>query len=113
MSDEKKKKNLIAPQSPILKHKVKKIALPWIFSGRNGSTCPSLLFPRPSSSGQPTVGDAQKQKHDDANKRIAVFFFHNSIPFGAAKSMYYQDMVNAIADIRRPRHQSVFGTGDD
>ena len=75
MSDEKKKKkNLTAPYSPILKHKVKKIALPWIFSGRNGSTCPSLLFPRPSSSEQPSVDDAQKQKQDDANKRIAVFF---------------------------------------
>ena len=96
-----------------MKHKVKKIALPWIFSGRNGSTCPSLLFPRPSLSGQPTVDGDQKQKQDDANKRIAVFFFHNSIPFGAAKSMYYQDMVNAIADIRRPRHQSVFGAGED
>ena len=50
---------------------------------------------------QATVDDAQKQKQDDVDKRIAVFFlFHNSIPFGAAKSMYYQDMANAIAECR-------------
>uniref|UniRef100_A0A2N9FFY5 BED-type domain-containing protein n=1 Tax=Fagus sylvatica TaxID=28930 RepID=A0A2N9FFY5_FAGSY len=67
-------------------------------SGQNGSTCPSLLFPRPSPSGQHAVDDGQKQKQDDADKKIAVFFFHNSIPFSAAKSMYYQEMVNAIAD---------------
>lgn len=67
-------------------------------SGQNGSTCPSLLFPPPSPSGQPAVDDAQKQKQDVADKRIAVFFFHNSIPLSAAKSMYYQEMVNAIAE---------------
>jgi hypothetical protein len=67
-------------------------------SGQNGSTCPSLLFPRHSPSGQPAVDDAQKQKQEDADKKVAVFFFHNSIPFSAAKSMYYQEMVNAIAE---------------
>ncbi|KAK2664788.1 hypothetical protein Ddye_003362 [Dipteronia dyeriana] len=67
-------------------------------SGRRGSTCPSSLFPHPSPSVQPILDDAQKQKLDDADKKIAVFFFHNSIPFSAAKSMYYQEMVNAVAD---------------
>ncbi|EOY24462.1 HAT transposon superfamily [Theobroma cacao] len=66
-------------------------------SGQHGSTCPSLLFPRPSPSEQPAVDDGQKQKQEDADKKIAVFFFHNSIPFSAAKSMYYQEMVDAIA----------------
>ncbi|KAF8379292.1 hypothetical protein HHK36_028725 [Tetracentron sinense] len=69
-----------------------------VSSGQNGSTCPSLLFPRPSPSAQPIVDDAQKQKHDDADKKIALFFFHNSIPFSATKSMYYQEMVDAVAD---------------
>ncbi|KAK8607760.1 hypothetical protein V6N13_046367 [Hibiscus sabdariffa] len=67
-------------------------------SGQHGSTCPSLLFPRPSPSEQPAVDDASKQKQDDADKKIAVFFFHNSIPFGAAKSICYQEMVDAIAE---------------
>ncbi|KAF5478442.1 hypothetical protein F2P56_005001 [Juglans regia] len=67
-------------------------------SEQNGSSCPSLLFPHPSPSGQPAVDDAQKQKQDDADKKVAVFFFHNSIPFSAAKSMYYQEMVNAIGE---------------
>ncbi|XP_059657458.1 uncharacterized protein LOC132303997 isoform X1 [Cornus florida] len=67
-------------------------------SGQHGSTCPSLLFPRPSPSAQPAVDDAQKQKQDDADKKIAIFFFHNSIPFSAAKSMYYQEMVDAVAE---------------
>lgn len=30
-------------------------------------------------------------------EKLAIFFFHNSIPFSAAKSMYYQDMVDAVA----------------
>ncbi|XP_016755619.1 uncharacterized protein [Gossypium hirsutum] len=67
-------------------------------SGQHGSTCPSFLFPHPSPSEQPATDDAQKQKLDDADKKIAVFFFHNSIPFSAAKSMYYQEMVDAIAE---------------
>ncbi|KAK8626096.1 hypothetical protein V6N13_133748 [Hibiscus sabdariffa] len=67
-------------------------------SGQHGSTCPSLLFPRPSPSEQPAVDDASKQKQDDADKKIAIFFFHNSIPFGAAKSICYQEMVDAIAE---------------
>lgn len=65
-------------------------------SGHHGSTCPSLLFPHSFPSPQPALDDAQKQKQDDADKRVAVFFFHNSIPFSATKCMYYQDMVDAI-----------------
>ncbi|TYH65321.1 hypothetical protein ES332_D06G048100v1 [Gossypium tomentosum] len=42
----------------------------------------------PSPSEQSAADGAQKQKLDDADKKIAVFFFHNSIPFSAAKSMY-------------------------
>ncbi|KAH7514106.1 hypothetical protein FEM48_Zijuj11G0053500 [Ziziphus jujuba var. spinosa] len=67
-------------------------------TGQNGSTCPSLLFPHPSPSAQPILDDVQKQKQDDADKKVAAFFYHNSIPFSAAKSMYYQDMVDAIAE---------------
>ncbi|KAF7810149.1 HAT transposon superfamily [Senna tora] len=66
-------------------------------SGQNGSACPTLLFPRPSPSAQPLLDDVQKQKQDDADKKIATFFFHNSVPFSAAKSMYYQQMVDAVA----------------
>lgn len=67
-------------------------------SGQHGSTCPSLLFPHSSPSAKLTLDDAQKQKQDDADKKIALFFFHNSIPFSASKSMYYQPMVDAIAE---------------
>lgn len=67
-------------------------------SGQHGSTCPSLLFPNPSPCVQPVVDDAQKKKQDDADKKIAIFFFHNSIPFNATKSLYYQEMVDAVAD---------------
>lgn len=67
-------------------------------SGQNGSSCPSLLFPRPTPNAEPTIDDAQKQKQDDADKKIAKFFFHNSISFSAAKSMYYQEMLDAIAE---------------
>ena len=67
-------------------------------SGQHGSTCPSLLFPCPSPIQQLAIIDATKKKQDDADKKIAVFFFHNSIPFSAAKSMYYQKMVDAIAE---------------
>ncbi|XP_068651234.1 uncharacterized protein [Aristolochia californica] len=69
-----------------------------VSSGQHGSTCPSLLFPRPSPSAQPPVDDGQKQKQDDADKKIALFFFHNSIPFSASKSIYYQAMVDAVAE---------------
>lgn len=65
-------------------------------SGQHGSTCP-LLLPCPSLSEQLAVDHEHKQKLDDADKKIAIFFFHNSIPFSAAKSMYYQEMVDAIA----------------
>lgn len=67
-------------------------------SGQRSSTCPSLLLPNPSPGVQHIEDDAQKRKQDNANKKIAVFFFHNSIPFSAAKSMYYQEMVNSIAE---------------
>lgn len=67
-------------------------------SSHNESACPSLLFPRPSPNRQPVVEDVQRQKQDDADKKIAVFFFHNCIPFTAAKSVYYQEMVDAIAE---------------
>ncbi|XWS61922.1 hypothetical protein CRYUN_Cryun07bG0166200 [Craigia yunnanensis] len=43
-------------------------------SWQHGSTCPSLLFPRPSPSEQPVVDDAQKQKQDDADKKNCCFF---------------------------------------
>ncbi|KAL5748549.1 hypothetical protein ACOSQ2_025846 [Xanthoceras sorbifolium] len=83
-------------------------------SGQRGSSCPSLLFPHPSPSVQPIVDDAQKQKQDDADKKIAVFFFHNSIPFSAAKSMYYQEMVNAVAecgvDYKAPSYEKLRST---
>ncbi|TYH02432.1 hypothetical protein ES288_A09G140200v1 [Gossypium darwinii] len=42
----------------------------------------------PSPSEQSAADGAQNQKLDDADKKIVVFFFHNSIPFSAAKSMY-------------------------
>ncbi|XP_057511631.1 uncharacterized protein LOC130793789 [Actinidia eriantha] len=67
-------------------------------SEQHGSTCPSLLFPHPSPIAQPAVDDTQKQKQDDADKKIAVFFFFNSIPFSTAKSTYYQEMVDAVAE---------------
>ncbi|KAK2977054.1 hypothetical protein RJ640_011665, partial [Escallonia rubra] len=67
-------------------------------SGQNGSTCPSLLFPHPSPSAQPSVDDVQKQKQENADKKIAVFFIQNSVPFSAAKSTGFQDMVDAVAE---------------
>lgn len=66
-------------------------------SGQNGSACPSLLFGHPSPISQPLVDDSQKQKQDDADKKLAIFFFHNAIPFNAAKSVYYQEMLDAVA----------------
>ncbi|GLU05641.1 hypothetical protein SLE2022_227300 [Rubroshorea leprosula] len=67
-------------------------------SGQHGSTCPSLLFPRPLPTELQEVDDAQRKRHDDADKKIAVFFFHNCIPFSATKSMYYQEMMDAVVD---------------
>ncbi|KAK9927472.1 hypothetical protein M0R45_024653 [Rubus argutus] len=67
-------------------------------NGQNGSTCPSLLFLCPSPISQQPVDDVQKQKQDLADKKVAVFFFHNSIPFSAAKSVYYREMVDAVAE---------------
>ncbi|XP_022152799.1 uncharacterized protein LOC111020429 [Momordica charantia] len=66
-------------------------------SGQNESNCPSA-FPCPSPSAQPLIDNGQKQKKDETDKKVAIFFFHNSIPFSAAKSLYYQEMVNAIAE---------------
>ncbi|KAJ7944794.1 HAT transposon superfamily [Quillaja saponaria] len=83
-------------------------------SGQNGSACPSLLYPHPSPSAPPIVDDSEKRKHDIADKKIAVFFFHNSIPFSAAKSMYYQEMVDAIAECgvgyKAPSYEKLRGT---
>lgn len=67
-------------------------------SDQQGSSCPSLLLPRQSPSNQHAVDDPLKQKHDDADKKIALFFFHNSVPFSASKSIHYQAMVSAIAE---------------
>ncbi|KAL1105103.1 hypothetical protein V6Z11_D04G111200 [Gossypium hirsutum] len=44
------------------------------------------MYPSPSE--QSAADGAQKQKLDDADKKIDVFFFHNSIPFSATESMY-------------------------
>lgn len=67
-------------------------------SGQDGSSSPPLLYRRLSPSSQPIIDNIQKQKHEYADKRIAAFFFQNSIPFAAAKSIYYQEMVSAIAE---------------
>ncbi|XP_019180028.1 PREDICTED: uncharacterized protein LOC109174958 isoform X1 [Ipomoea nil] len=67
-------------------------------SGQNDSPCPSLLFAHHSPSPQPVIDNVQRQKQDDADKKIAKFFFHNSVPFSAAKSFYYQEMVDAITE---------------
>lgn len=67
-------------------------------SGQNGSASRPLLFAQPSPSMLPVVDDPQKHKNDHADKKVAVFFFHNSIPLSAAKSMHYQEMVDAVAE---------------
>ncbi|KAG8374777.1 hypothetical protein BUALT_Bualt10G0031000 [Buddleja alternifolia] len=69
-------------------------------SEQNGSICPSLLFTHasPSAQDEPTLSDVQNQKQDDADKKTALFFFYNAIPLGAATSMYYKEMVDAIAE---------------
>lgn len=68
-------------------------------SGQPESACPSLLLPPASPSVQtPLVDDVQKQKYDVADKKIARFFFHNSMPFNASESIYYQDMIDAVAE---------------
>ncbi|KAJ6962630.1 hypothetical protein NC652_001322 [Populus alba x Populus x berolinensis] len=83
-------------------------------SGQHGSTGPSLLFPHPLPSAQPEVDDDRKKKQDDADKKIGVFFFHNSIPFSASKSIYYQEMVDAIAECgagyRAPSYEKLRST---
>ncbi|XP_059308076.1 uncharacterized protein LOC132059457 [Lycium ferocissimum] len=65
------------------------------FNGENGSPCPSIMFARRSP---PAIDDVQKQKQVNADKKIASFFYHNGIPFSAAKSLYYQEMVDAILE---------------
>ncbi|KAJ8764221.1 hypothetical protein K2173_005401 [Erythroxylum novogranatense] len=67
-------------------------------SGQQESIDPSLLFPCPIPIAQPVADDTQTQKQDNADKKVAVFFFQNSIPFSAAKSLYYQETVDAIAE---------------
>ncbi|KAL0331407.1 UNVERIFIED_CONTAM: hypothetical protein Sangu_1686200 [Sesamum angustifolium] len=71
-----------------------------VSSEQNGSVCPSLLFPHasPSPQPEPVVYDVQNQKQEHADKKIALFFFYNAIPFSAATSTYYQQMVDAIAE---------------
>lgn len=68
-------------------------------SDQNGSVCPSL-FPHasPGVQPEPAAYDDLKQKQDDADKKIALFFLYNAIPFGAATSTYYQEMVHSIAE---------------
>lgn len=68
-----------------------------VSNGLNDSACPSLLIPHPSAGAQPLMDDHEKQKQDDAGKKIAIFLLHNCIPFSAAKSMYYQQMMDAVA----------------
>ncbi|KAK6137687.1 hypothetical protein DH2020_028613 [Rehmannia glutinosa] len=69
-------------------------------SEQNGSFCPSLWSPHasPSAQPEPTVYDIRNEKQDNADKKIALFFFYNAIPFSAATSTYYQEMVDAIAE---------------
>lgn len=69
-------------------------------SDQNGSVSPSMLLQNasPRVQSEPTAYDAQKQKQDDADKKIALFFLYNAIPFGAATSIYYQEMVRSIAE---------------
>lgn len=80
-------------------------------SAQNGSSSPSSLFPCPSPSPQLVTDNVQKQKYEDADKKIAAFFFHSSIPFTATKSIYYQEMVSAIAECgmgyRAPSHEKL------
>ncbi|KAI3828876.1 hypothetical protein L1987_02986 [Smallanthus sonchifolius] len=59
---------------------------------------PPLMSPRPSLSPLPVVDDIGRKKQDDADKKVALFFYHNAIPFSAAKFVYYQEMVDAIAE---------------
>uniref|UniRef100_A0A1D1XGR9 DNA repair protein XRCC3 n=1 Tax=Anthurium amnicola TaxID=1678845 RepID=A0A1D1XGR9_9ARAE len=66
--------------------------------GQPETPCISLLPTCPSPSVRPTIDNSQQQKLDDADKKVALFFFHNSIHFSASKSIYYQAMVDAIAE---------------
>ncbi|KAK8916562.1 hypothetical protein KSP39_PZI022505 [Platanthera zijinensis] len=84
-----------------------------VSSGQQGSICPSMLLPRPSPSVPPTIDDDKKQKFDEADKKIALFFFHNSIPFNAARSTHYQSMIDAVAECGagyKPPSYDVFRT---
>jgi len=67
-------------------------------SGQLESPDPSQLSPRICHGVLPADGDAWKQKKGKADKKIAAFFFHNAISFNAAKSLYYQEMVDAVID---------------
>lgn len=67
-------------------------------SGQRGSSGPPLHSPQVSPDIPPVPDDCQKPKQDHADKKVAMFFFRNAIPFGAAKSVYYQEMVDSIAE---------------
>ncbi|CAI9093803.1 OLC1v1029383C1 [Oldenlandia corymbosa var. corymbosa] len=67
-------------------------------SEENGSTSPSMLVRHHLPSENMPVDEVQHQKRYHADRKIAAFFFQNSIPFSAAKSTYYQDMVDAVGE---------------
>lgn len=67
-------------------------------SGQRGSSGPHLFSPRVSPDIPQAADDSQKQKQEVADKKVAMFFFHNAIPFSAAKSVYYQEMVDSVAE---------------
>ncbi|KAG0490564.1 hypothetical protein HPP92_007427 [Vanilla planifolia] len=66
--------------------------------GCHASTCPSMLLPRPSPNIQPSAEDEKRQRFEQADKKIALFFFHYSIPFSASQSVHYQSMIEAVAE---------------
>ncbi|PKI34564.1 hypothetical protein CRG98_045101 [Punica granatum] len=67
-------------------------------SGQRGSSGSPVFIPQVSPDNPPATDDSQKLKQDHADKKVAMFFFHNAIPFRAAKSVYYQEMVDSIAE---------------
>nr|XP_043629296.1 uncharacterized protein LOC122600617 [Erigeron canadensis] len=66
--------------------------------GQYNSSYSPLMSPCPHVIPLPVVDDSQRQKQSDADKKVALFFLHNAIPFCAANSVYYQEMVDAIAE---------------
>lgn len=65
---------------------------------REGSTSQPSHPHQASPGTNQDLHDAQKHKKENADIKVATFFVHNSIPFSAAKSIYYQEMVDAIAE---------------